>query len=360
MAELTFDQLADRVAQGKLGGDYFLKTEEPFLREEAIAFLTDAHLESGSADFDLDQVSGEDADPALLSSLLETPPLLSHYRVIVVRNAQSLTPSGRTVVERAVSRAVEGRALILAAQIPKGSKAKFYDVLRRRCTTVALRAPRSSELPGWLAKRARTVHGVELEMQAAQLLAGGVGARLGVLAQELDKLVTYVAPSKKIGGEAVRACVGALPQVDRWRWIDEVVERRISRALDELPALLDSGEGAVGLIAALGESLIRVGLAREGEATLVRVLKRDGAYRNLSWKVRTYVQQARRWPAEEVSRALEELLRADRLIKSGGLSDQTALEEALLRIGSGSNGEGSGTPASTRRRKGGGSGGRRG
>lgn len=359
MAELTFDQLADRVAQGKLGGDYFLKTEEPFLREEAIGFLADAHLASGSADFDLDQLSGEDADPALLSSLLETPPLLSHYRVIVVRNAQSLTPSGRTVVEKAVSRAVEGRALILAAQIPKGSKAKFYDVLRRRCTTVALRAPRSSELPGWLAKRARSVHGVELEMQAAQLLASGVGTRLGVLAQELDKLVTYVAPSKKIGVEAVRACVGALPQVDRWRWIDQVVERRIGRALDELPALLDSGEGAVGLIAALGEALIRVGLAREGEATLVRVLKRDGAYRNLSWKVRTYVQQARRWPVEEVSRALAELLRADRLIKSGGLSDQAALEEALLRIGN-ANGEGLGTPARTTGRKGGGSGERRG
>ncbi len=60
-----------------------------------------------------------------------------------------------------------------------------------------------------------------------------------------------------------------------------------------------------------------------------------------------------------MSRALEELLRADRLIKSGGLSDQAALEEALLRIGSG-NGEGPGTRARTRGRKGGGSEARRG
>lgn len=358
MAELTFDQLADRVAQGKLGGDYFLKTEEPFLREEAIAFLAKAHLEGGSSDFDLDQISGEDADPSVLSSLFETPPLLSNYRVIVVRNAQSLTPSGRAAVEKAVGQAVKGRALILAAQIPRGSKAKFYDVLRRRCTTVVLRTPRPSELPGWLAKRARAEHGADLEMQAAQLLAAGVGPRLGVLAQELDKLVTYAAPSKKIGVEAVRACVGALPQVDRWRWIDGVVERRIGRALNELPALLDSGEGAVGLIAALGEALIRVGLARDGEAALVKVLKRDGAYHNLSWKVRTYVQQARRWSAAEIDRALEELLRADRLIKSGGLSDRAALEEALLRIGTG-NGEGPGVPASRTGRKGGGSSGRR-
>ncbi len=358
MAELTFDQLADRVAQGKLGGNYFLKTEEPFLREEAIALLAQAHLEGGSADFDLDQISGEDADPALLSSLIETPPLLSSYRVIVVRDAQGLTPSGRAVVEKALGQEVNGRAMILAAQIPRRSKAKFFDVLRRRCTTVALRTPRPSELPGWVAQRARTVHGAELDMQAAQLLAGGIGPRLGVLAQELDKLVMYAAPSKEIGVEAVRACVGALPQVDRWRWIDEVVERRIGWALNELPALLDSGEGAVGLIAALGEALIRVGLAGVGEATLVQVLKRDGAYHNLSWKVRTYVQQARRWPAAEIDRALEELLRADRLIKSGGLSDRAAIEEALLRIGTG-NGDGPGAAAPRSGRKGGTTGARR-
>ncbi len=338
MGELTFDRLAERVAQGKLGGSFFLKTEDPFLREEAVALLTHAHLGSGSTDFDLDQISGEDAEPARLSSLLATPPLLSPYRVIVIRNAQQLTPSGRAVVEGAVKESVSGRALVIAAEIPKGSKAKFYDVLRQHCTVVTLRAPRPSELPGWLAKRARTVHGVELEMAAAQLLAGGVGVRLGVLARELEKLVTYVTPAKRVGVDEVRACVGALPQVDRWSWIDRVVERRIGSALDELPALLDSGESAVGLIAALGEALIRVGLAREGEATLVRVLKRDGAYRNLSWKVRTYVQQARHWGDAEVGRALDELLRADRLIKSGGLSDRAALGEALLRIGTGKGG----------------------
>lgn len=165
------------------------------------------------------------------------------------------------------------------------------------------------------------------------MLAAGIGARLGVLAQELEKLVTYVGPRGRIGLAEVRAAVGALPQVERWGWIDKVAERRIGEALAELPALLDSGESAVGLIGGLSEALIRVGLAREGESVLVGVLKRDGSYRNLSWKVRTYLRQARCWKQEEIADALEELLRADRLIKSGGLSERAALEEALLRIG---------------------------
>lgn len=333
MGELTYDQLSERMEKGELGGSFFLKTEDPFLRDEAIALLTEAHLAGGSADFDLDQASGDELDPANLAAMLETPPMLSPYRVVVIRKAQGLTPKARSVVEEAVSREVPNRVLVLAAEVPRGSKAKFYGVLRRHCMTIALRAPSTSELPGWLAARARSLHGVELDMPAAQLLAAGIGARLGVLAQELEKLVSYVDPAKTIRLAEVRAAVGALPQVDRWSWIDKVADRRFGEAVDELSTLLDSGESAVALIGWLSESLIRVGLASVSEDALVKVLKRDGSYGNLAWKVRTYVRQARRWSEAQIGAALAELLRADRLIKAGGLSDRAALEEALLRIG---------------------------
>lgn len=333
MAELTYDQLIDRIKGGERGGKFFLKTEDPFLRDEAIDLLTAAHLEGGSPDFDLDQISGDDADAATLASLMETPPLLSEYRVVVIRGAQGLIPSARKTVEEAVRRSVPGRVLIVAAEIPRGSKAKFYGVLRENCRTVALSAPRPSELPGWLVKRARLRHDVELEIDAAQLLSAGIGKRLGVLAQELEKLATYVGSGARIDVEAVRTSVSALPQVDRWGWVDQVAERRIEEAVADLPALLDSGESAVALIASLSESLLRLGLAREGEGVLTRVLKRDGSYGHLRWKVPIYGRQSRAWTSEEIRVALGELLRADRLIKSGGLSERAALEEALLGIG---------------------------
>ncbi|MGD8698373.1 MAG: DNA polymerase III subunit delta [Gemmatimonadales bacterium] len=333
MGSLTYDRLNARLAKGKLGGSYFVETEEPFLRDEAISRLAEAHLEGGSPDFDFDQLSGDETDAAGLAARLDTPPMISRFRVVVIRSAQGLTPSARSVLEAAVLREVSSRVLVIAAEVPRGSKAKFYDFLRKNCSTLSLPTPGPSELPGWLAKRARSVHGVDLEMPAAQLLASGIGGRLGVLAQELEKLVDFVAPGKRIDLEQVRGVVGALPQVDRWQWIDKVVERRIGEAVADLPALLDSAESAVGLIGATAEALIRVGLARGGPAVLTEVLKRDGSYRNLSWKVRIYAQQARGWTEGELGTALAELLRADRLIKSGGLSDRAALEEALLRIG---------------------------
>ena len=337
---MTFDQLSDRTKRGELGGNFFLKSEDPFLRDEAIRLLVDSHLGDAPSDFDLDQLAGDSVDTEALASRIDTPPLLAPYRVVVVRRAQALSRSARTVVEDAARRKVAGRVLIISAEIPKGSKAKFYTTLSKSCAVVALRAPGQSELPGWLAQRARSVHGVDLEMAAARSLVAGIGPHLGILAQELEKLVTFVAPQRKIGRDEVRSAVGALPQVDRWRWVDDVLDREIGRALSDLSPLLDSGESAVGLIGALCEAFIRVGLARHGENVLGQVLKRDGSYGNVSWKVRTYSRLGRRWTEEGIALALEELLRADRLIKSGGLSNRVALEEALLRIGTSANDEG--------------------
>ncbi len=321
------------MSRGTRGGTYYLKSEEPFLRDEAIGLLVRSHLDDGSADFDLDQISGADAEAEDLASRLETPPLLSGHRVIVIREAGALSPSARAVVQEAVQRSASGRLLIVSSEPPGRSRAKFYKILGEHCTVVSLRRPRDSELPGWVVERARSAHGVDVAAQAAELLVSGIGGRLGVLATELEKLVTYVAPGTRIGVDEVRAAVGALPQVDRWGWIDTVAERRVAQALARLPDLLDSGESAVGLIGFLGESLVRIGLAGSGKSALVDALKRDGSYRYLKWKVPIYQRQARRWTVPEIDGALAELLRADRLIKSGGLDGRVALEEALLRIG---------------------------
>ena len=118
MGELKYDQLGDRLGRGELGGSFFLNTDDPFLRDEAISLLTDAHLDGGSSDFDLDQLSGSEVDAATLSAVLQTPPMLSRYRVVVIREGQGLSPSARAVVEQAVARAVPGRALIVSAEIP--------------------------------------------------------------------------------------------------------------------------------------------------------------------------------------------------------------------------------------------------
>lgn len=330
--DLTLTQLRSKLGKGLRGGLFYLHGSEAFLKGEAVGWIVDAHLDAADRDFNLDVFRGDTASADALAGALATPPAFAPHRVVVVRDAQELAPSARSALESALDRLPADVALVVTAEVPKGSKAKFYDRLKGAGVAVRAEPPAESALPGWLMERARKAHGLELDPAAAQLLASFLGRSLGVLTEELAKLADYVAPRTRIEAEDVRAAVGALPQVTRWDWIDLVLDRRFDRAIPLLRPLFDGGESGVALVAALGEALLRVGLAGSGDDALARAIKREGAWRYLAWKIPAYRSFASGWPPAVVERAIEDCLRTDRLLKSGGLDETALVEELLLRL----------------------------
>ena len=126
----------------------------------------------------------------------------------------------------------------------------------------------------------------------------------------------------------VQAAVGGIPRQNRWEWFDMVGERRFSEARATLSTLLDSGETGVGLVIGMGTHLLRLGIvAHGGERALENALP---SYQR--WLASRRARQAGKWRAADLDGALEDLLRADRLLKSTNLGDRAILEELILRF----------------------------
>jgi DNA polymerase III subunit delta len=310
------------------GGAFFFFGDEDFLREEAVAKVVAAYLDPATRDFNFDQLRGGDVAGDDLASILATPPMMAAHRVVVVRDAQGLSVKAREGVEAAVKSPPAGTILVLSASIPSGSKAKFYDELKKHATSAEFAALSMDDAPGWVMETAREELGVEVEPEAARALVGGVGVDLGTLASELRKLASYVQDRKRVGLDDVRAVGGFVPRQDRWAWFDLVAERRWAEAVRTLPVMLEQGENGVGLVIGMGGVLLKVALvAAGGQQALERELK---PYQR--WMARKVVPQAKRWTLPQVEHALEELLRTDRLLKSASMTDRQALEELLLRL----------------------------
>src|SRR5690606_21735259 len=95
-----------------------------------------------------------------------------------------------------------------------------------------------------------------------------------------------------------------------------------------LPVLFDQAESGVGLVIGLGSQFLRLALAAHGgERALAEVLPP-----HQKWLAGKAVRAARRWSPEALEEALDDLLRADRLLKSSALGERAILEELLLRI----------------------------
>jgi DNA polymerase III subunit delta len=328
MALTTADKLRTALAKGRRGGIFFLFGDEEYLKEESAAAITAAHLDPATRDFNYDQLRGADLEPETLASIANTPPMMAEWRVVVVREAQALGTNARarSAMESLLDSRPPELALILVATLPDRSKAAFWERLKKEAVAVEFPQLAGSDLPGWLSHRAEQ-GGIDLDVPAARALAA-TGSDLGVLVKELEKLTDYVADRKTITRDDVVAIVGSVPKQDRWGWFDMVGDARFREARGAIPVLLEAGESGVGLVIGLGTHFLRLAVAATGgERALGAALPP-----HQRWLAGRIAKQARRWNAGAVEDAVDDLLRADRLLKSSSLDDRQILEELLLRL----------------------------
>jgi DNA polymerase III subunit delta len=322
------DKLHRALESGRRGGIFFLFGEDEFLKEEAAAAIVMAHLDPGTRDFNYDQLRGADLEPETLASIANTPPMMAEWRVVVVREAQVLATNARarSAVEALLGRRAPDLVLVLVATLPDKSKAQFWEKLKREAVAVEFPPLAGADVPGWLMERAER-RGATLEIAAARALAA-TGTDLGVLVQEVAKLADYVEDGRPITRDDVAAIVGSVPRQNRWDWFEMVGDARFRDARAALPVLLDAGESGVGLVIGLGTQFLRLGIAAAGgERALGTALPP-----HQRWLAGRVAKQARRWTTTTIEDAVDDLLRADRLLKSSSLDERQILEELLLRL----------------------------
>ena len=309
---------------------FFLWGEDEHRKGEAVKEIVGAHLDEATRDFNLDVLDGAGANVEDLARIVSTPPMMAEWRVVVVRGAEAFAGAGkaRDLVLGLAASPPPDLALILTARIPSGSKAKYYTQLKKVARSVEFPAITADDAPGWLMDQARSRFDMTLEPDAARALAHGIGADLGILSQELEKLAGVAGPGDRITLEHVRVAGTVLPTQDRWRWFDLVGSRQFEQALRGLRVLLAQGETGVGLTVGLATHLLRVGLVVEqGQAALEQALPP-----HQKWLARQLARQADGWSSASIRQGILGLLRVDRLLKASSLPDEHHLEEWLLAV----------------------------
>lgn len=313
-----------------LGGVFYLHGEDEYQKEQAARALTEAHLDAGTADFNYDLLRGSEVNVETLLSTAGTPPMMGEWRVVLLKETQALASSAKTrnALLDVVRKPPPGLALILLCTVPERSGARFYKDLEKVARSAEFAVPSLEDLPGWLMKTSEERFGKSMEVAAATAVAQAIGPNSGALLLELEKFAALAHDAATISLEIVSEAGTHIARQNRWEWLDLVGHRRIGEAVYGLDPLLASGENGVGLVIALASQLLRIGVAAAGgERALGEILPA-----NQRWLARRYVAQARRWSPEDVTAALEGLLRVDRLLKSSPQSDQHFLESWLLGL----------------------------
>ncbi len=214
--------------------------------------------------------------------------------------------------------------------------------------------------------------GKKIAPDALELFIELVGANPTVCANEIEKLATYAADRDEITEQDVESVVSATGAVSIWKLMDSIGARNAAaamKALDNLIAHRESVIGSLMLLAAqvrlmlwmkdlMDRKLAHPRTGFDGGKDFIFQLNkltpeqsahlRDPKTGNLPnvFRLHRCAIAAQKFTQAELIAAMQTLLETNRAIVTSGLDDRTMLEEAILKIITGSKADAA--PASQR------------
>ncbi|MDD3966437.1 MAG: DNA polymerase III subunit delta [Candidatus Neomarinimicrobiota bacterium] len=200
-----FEHEIHSVRNGELKPVYFCYGADPYLRDHAISEIRKA-LKTAGISYDYTIISGTDSDAGEIRDLLFGTSLFQSARCTVIFDVKGLLPSARKILLQYLQQATPGNTLILTAEALDYKNA-LYKRIQEHAVTLMTTTPFESEIPAWVRKY---LAGYNRQISAAAIseLLRLVGADLGKLSNELDKLDIYLPDGREVNEADVRMISG--------------------------------------------------------------------------------------------------------------------------------------------------------
>jgi DNA polymerase-3 subunit delta len=339
---------------------YLLHGDDEIAMRETVARLYEQLGEPGMRGLNTTRLEGRGLSLSALRDVCGAVPFIARRRMVVVEGYFTWLLSRTREADDASKNeipAVPGRARGLEdltpilEEVPPTTALVFVErrtlpgrhAMLAWCATQGERAwvrlfeaPRPSDLPAWILRRAEH-HGGRLEREAAQQLALAVGEDLTRLDEEVMKLLTYVDRARPVNAEDVRRLTPESAETDVFAMVDAVGQRDGPKATRLLHKML--GEQEAGYIMGMVVRQIRLLLlAREALDTGPRTIRLGDALRGIALRETERVPdfvadkleaQARRFSMGALDQLYGQLRDLDEDIKTGKIAAGVGLEAML-------------------------------
>lgn len=185
---MSIKQLQQEVSRGLSSPAYLFYSSDDFLLYEVLSTVKSMY-HSDAFNFDIfDIKSPDDSKPVeQIIDILNTLPFLSERRVVVIENIQKLSKKDALKVQGYLLNPADTSLMIM---LFSGTAPKLFDQsVVKNLKTIGLNV-QEKDIPVWIKEKAKRM-GVEFSDKAVQYLINIVGADLGMLHAEIEKLSAW-------------------------------------------------------------------------------------------------------------------------------------------------------------------------
>ena len=339
-----YEALAKEIRQGRTAPLYLLMGEEPYFIDRLGDLLAESLLNESERAFNQIVVYGKDADGGTVVNLCRQMPMMGGRMVVIVREAQQLKKL--ELLAGYAKQPAASTVLVLCHKEKNVDKrTPFYKACAEKGTVFESVPPRDYEIGGWLGDFVRS-KGRAMDAKASAMLVDHLGADIGKIAGELDKLATSLPEgTKTVTADHIERYVGISKEFNTFELNKALSEKNLAKAMriadyfarnpKENPFVMTIGQLFTHFQRIFILNYERWRAKREGrpmaqEAELSRMLKLPNPF-----FLREYQQAANLYPTPKVFTIFGLLREYDlksKGVESGSADDGEILKELLLKI----------------------------
>ncbi len=326
-----YTQSLSAIQRGRVASLYFLYGSEHFLQDYA-ASVIEARFRQQAADAERVVINAGECSSADLEDALFSMSLFQTRKLIRILEVKELSLSLRKILKKYLSAPAPENCLICTASaIDKRNK--FLADIENSAVILYCNAPFENEIPQWIISHV-DASGKKISPDASAKLLEYCGSQMDELANELEKLILYVGDNPEIRIEDILAVSGFNRHYRPEDLQQALGKRDRKKAATILKTLVDQGTSDVFLVMNL-YSLFWALRVLKGKIPAGQTM--DGVCRSLGFYRKNDIDNLkaylRNYNTDQLDRALEALVEADRYIKTSSmdtLSNLIVLIEKIL------------------------------
>ena len=350
----------EKISSGKIGGIYCLFGDEEYMIDYYIKKFLDEFMKTGDSEFDCAVFDADNFDIDLFRDIISSYPVMSDYKIAVVKNADSIKfKSGekeelikilldykddiqeyacvifklKSLIEAAKTSAASATPSL---QKRAGDNLSLPGFLKENADLFEFKENPPASLIKWIKKIAASEN-TEISDENAGYILNRTEPRMYSLKNELDKLIRFAQAENRsiISKEDIELLVSKKTEMEAFELTNAILDKKYGKAIESLDKLRNLKEDPVNILGQISRyfcDLLTVNMATSSGLTdNYSISKKTGIH---EYKIKLTVNSLKRYsnPNEFINKSLDLCRECDLKIKSTGLPDYGAIENLLFNI----------------------------
>ncbi len=329
-AEMNYPEFLQHLKSKKFYPSYFLCGTEEFLIEDALSRLIAEIVDPATRDFNFDVFYGDQADGGKIIDTANAYPMLSQFRMVVVKDALKLPPTSLEALAKYLDHpAATTKLVLLSTKVD--SRNKTLAKIKSTTCFVDIKPLYDRQIPQWIRGYLQDKN-YDIEQDAALLLHALVGNSLRAIVNELEKIIINLNGKKKISAEDVQKFVALSRNFSVFDLTDAIGYKDLGRALLMLNQMIESGESATGIVAMIARHFVNLMKLKGAQAQKKSREDLAGLAGIPPFFIEKSLKMAENYSLSQMQRIFERLLATDLALKTSQQSDQIALQTLLVQV----------------------------